>query len=226
MRSPSCALLDLESSGTDEGTSGVCAVRLETPDPTAFDWWAGVVLPSVVGLLSLLLAGVSLWIALRAQKTSNDALEVALRESDMALRASRGGFAAKVRELESLTSKIRLPISEGEYQAVYDLHQRLHAEALAVGQPGAEDLVWYAAMVHWTPNRQREMSGKSPRDRPSPASDRSFPIPVRWQTYAKLEGRWIEDPTEPVEAIREQERALTGDSEVVFNIKQWTWPWS
>jgi hypothetical protein len=58
-------------------SSFTLAVSAPGAAPTTFDWLSGIILPAVFGFLSLLLAAVSLWIAIHAQKTSNAALEIA-----------------------------------------------------------------------------------------------------------------------------------------------------
>lgn len=46
---------------------------LTSAEPSAFEWWAEILIPAIGSLLTVLLAGVSVWIALRALRAAQKA---------------------------------------------------------------------------------------------------------------------------------------------------------
>ncbi|GAA3009183.1 hypothetical protein [Microbacterium aurantiacum] len=140
-------------------------------------------------------------------------------------REARAEFAHRLRELEQLTTSIGREPTPEQYEQVFSEHIAMHGRALALNEPGAVQLVEYAAMVHsgFTRRLRNTMRQESPRDRATGWTK------GRWEKYGELERSWIDDPDAATQRILDQGYALIAAMEAgsVRNEKQWhdRWPW-
>jgi hypothetical protein len=155
--------------------------------------------------------------ATKSNELAHAALELATAQRDAESRSVRAAFVEKLRTMAALTDSLGFDATESQHTTVNEQQGNLQHEASVLGIPGATELAWYVSMVHFRPDARRRSGDRSPRARPAEATS--------WISLNNLTRAWITDPESQVEVVKAQGLALTGDSDAVFNIRQWPRPW-